>query len=96
MAFSANADIRPINPPLGLTSNFGHPPSQAIEAYVGMGVCVGSALLFVFMRLYVKAIVTHQWGWDDCESLDDLILIEAYSDRDLPYGIRQASVHPTI
>lgn len=51
----------------------------AVEAYVGMGVCMGVGLIFILLRLYVKLAITHQWGWDDSERYTkrtDSMLIE--------------------
>lgn len=52
-------------PPPGVTANLDHPESRAIEAHIGMGVCIGVTLVFLLLRIYVKLAVAHMWGWDD-------------------------------
>lgn len=54
-------------PPPGVIPNFDHPQSRAIVEYVGVGICLGVTLIFVLLRVYVKLVVTHAWGWDDGE-----------------------------
>ena len=62
-------------PPDGVLPNFVNPTTRDTEMYVGIGVCIGLTLIFVPLRLYVKLVVTHMWGWDDgaysCESIQD-------------------------
>lgn len=52
-------------PPVGVLPNFEDPATRAVEIYVGMGICIGITLVFVLLRLYVKVMITHMWGWDD-------------------------------
>jgi hypothetical protein len=60
-------------PPPGVLPNFAHPQSRALEAHVGMGICIGITLIMVMLRIYVKLAITHFWGWDDCEDVDSII-----------------------
>lgn len=55
-------------PPPGVIPNFNHPPTRAIEAHIGMGVCIGITSILIVLRIYTKLAVTHMWGLDDCES----------------------------
>lgn len=52
-------------PPVGVLSNFDSPPTRNTETYVGMGICIGITMVFVALRVYVKLVITHMWGWDD-------------------------------
>ena len=62
-------------PPDGVLPNFVNPATRDTEIYVVIGVCMGIMLIFVTLRLYVKLVVTHMWGWDDgaysCESIPE-------------------------
>lgn len=83
-------------PPPGVTSDFNHPHSRAIEAHIGMGICMGVTLIFVLLRAYVKLGITHQWGWDDCESSDLWRHVERElkeRPRGLRNRLRKAPVH---
>lgn len=62
-------------PPPGVIPNLDHPQSRAIEAHIGMGICIGVTLVFVVLRMYVKLAITHMWGWDDCESFEMAIYL---------------------
>ena len=75
-------------PPPGVTPNFQHPQSRTIEAYVGMGICIGITAVLMFLRIYIKlAGMTHAWGWDDCESFKMDTCPHANGSRGLPDGI---------
>lgn len=64
----ADFDDLPLSiPPPGVTLNMTHPPSRALEADIGLGICLGIACIFVMLRIYVKLVVTHKWDWDDCK-----------------------------
>ena len=56
-------------PPPGVIANLDDPQSRAMVGYIGIGISIGVALIFVLLRVYVKLAVTHLWGWDDCGSL---------------------------
>lgn len=53
--------------PPGVIPNFDHPQSRVIDLRVGFPLCLGIALVFVILRLYVKLAITRMWGCDDCE-----------------------------
>ena len=72
-------DLPVIPPPPGVLPDFDHPPTRALEAYIGMGVCIGVTLVFIVLRFYVKSAVTHQWGWDDGECQSKGLAV--YADR---------------
>lgn len=55
--------------PPGWNVNFDHPPSRTLELKVGLSTCLGIALVFVLLRLYVKLRIIRLWGWEDCELL---------------------------
>ena len=74
-------------PPPGVVPNLDHPQSQTIAQYVGIGICLGVALVFVLLRIYVKLAVTRAWGWDDGELLHAITFLEADCSRGLPFGI---------
>ena len=57
-------------PPPGVVPNLDDPQSRAIDAYIGMGICIGITSVLVLLRVYVKLAITHLWGWDDCEFFD--------------------------
>ena len=67
MSSAGLIDLPVIPPPPGVLPDFDHPPTRTLEAYIGMGVCIGVTLVFIVLRLYVKSAITHQWGWDDGE-----------------------------
>lgn len=52
-------------PPTGVTPNFVDPPSKGREIEILDGVFTGLMLLAVLVRLFVRARITKQWGWDD-------------------------------
>ena len=56
------------SPPPGVVPNLNDPQSRAMDAHIGMGICIGVTSVFVLLRMYVKLAVTHLWGWDDCGS----------------------------
>lgn len=66
-------DLPASAPPPGVVPNFDHPQSRALEAHVGMGICIGITFIVVILRIYVKLAITHMWGWDDCEHVDSMI-----------------------
>ena len=57
-------------PPPGVTPNLDNPESRAIQAHIGMGVCMGVTLVLVVLRMYVKLAINHLCGWEDCESFE--------------------------
>lgn len=73
-------------PPPGVISNFDHAESRAIEAYIGMGICIGVTLIFVTLRVYVKLAITHHWGWDDCKFFNMWWYLEPVL-KELPRGL---------
>lgn len=66
------ANLPALRPPAGVVPDLDHPATRAVEAYIGIGVCIGIAVVFILLRLYVKAAITHQWGWDDGEWLKEV------------------------
>lgn len=60
-------------PPTGVTPNFLDPPSKGTEIEILDGVFTGLMLLAVLVRLFVRARITKQWGWDD-RKFSDLVL----------------------
>ncbi|KAL2291411.1 hypothetical protein FJTKL_12815 [Diaporthe vaccinii] len=52
-------------PPAGVTSNFVDPPLKGREIAILDGVFTGLMLLAVLVRIFVRARITKQWGWDD-------------------------------
>ena len=91
MDSSDYANIPVGKPPPGVISNFDHPQSRAIVEYVGVSICLGFALIFVLLRIYVKLAVTRAWGWDDGELLCDIFFSEAHCNRGLFFGICESS-----
>lgn len=99
MDISDYANLPAGAPPPGVMPNFDHPATRAIEAHIGMGICIGVTLVFVVLRLYVKLAITHMWGWDDCESFESfhrLFAENANGDRCLYIGIRKVFAHLVI
>ena len=45
--------------------NFTNPETRSYQMYIGMGVCMVVAFIFVSLRFYVKAFVNRTWGWED-------------------------------
>ena len=83
-------------PPFGVVSNFDNPPSRAYEAHVYTGICIGTTTVFLVLRLYVKATITHIWGLEDCKSLwFGLGLIRIKNCRYLYYRLRNTRRSPT-
>lgn len=78
MDISDYANLPAGAPPPGVMPNFDHPATRAIEAHIGMGICIGVTLVFVVLRLYVKLAITHMWGWDDCACILGFALIVAH------------------
>lgn len=56
------------SPPPGILPDFEHGETREVEAYIGMGICIGIAFIFMVLRFYVKLCITRLWGWDDRES----------------------------
>lgn len=56
-------------PPPGIQPNFDNPPSKGQEMLILNVVFLPLMLIAVAMRLLVKAKFIHQFGWDDCRSL---------------------------
>lgn len=83
-------------PPPGVTPNFDHPQSRAVEQYVGVGICLGFALIFVLLRLYVKLAIRRWWGWDDCKSFYAVIFFKAHVSRGLSVGICETCRSPSL
>lgn len=62
-------DNRPAGePPLGIRPNFIDPPSQAPAIIALEAVFLPLMLLAVLVRIFVRARITHGWGWDACEN----------------------------
>lgn len=93
MSSSSYANLPLGQPPPGIISNFDHAPSRAIEAHIGMGICIGITLVFVLLRFYVKLAITQKWGWDDCEPFNNIFFIEAYNNRHLLARICGSFIH---
>lgn len=70
--------------PPGVIPNFDHPQSRVIDLRIGLPICLGVALIFVLLRLYVKLAIIKMWNWDDGEFLRKITLLEAHSNRRLP------------
>ena len=84
-------------PPPGVTPNFDHPQSRAFQAYIGMGVCIVFTAVLLALRIYIKlAMITHMWGWDDCESCKMITSSGTKSNRDVPDGIRTPQLFLTF
>ena len=62
-------------PPPNVVPNFVDPESRAYQMYIGMGVCIGIASIFMFLRLYVKVFISQTWNWDDCRLITHYLLI---------------------
>lgn len=69
------ARIPSVSPPPGILPNWENPESRAVDAYVGISVCMAITLIFIILRLHVKLCVTHLWGWDDGKKLKITIRI---------------------
>ena len=67
MASPNYAIVPALPPPPGVIPNFHDPPSRAPELRIGMGVCIGTTLVLLVLRLYTKLAITHTAGWDDCK-----------------------------
>lgn len=67
MDWSYYANLPAGKPPPGVTPNFDHPQSQTARYYIGEGICLGFAFVFVSLRVYVKLTITRAWGKDDGE-----------------------------
>ena len=65
---SYHANLPAGSSPPGVVPNLNDPQSRAMDAYIGMGICIGVTSVFVVLRMYVKLGVTKSWGWDDCWS----------------------------
>jgi hypothetical protein len=63
------------SPPVGITPNFIDPPSKGREIMILDGIFTGLMLLAVLVRLMVRARITRQWGWDDCQFWNSLSCI---------------------
>jgi hypothetical protein len=87
MSSSNYADMPAGKPPPGVIPNFDDPESRAIVMHIGISICLGVALVFVLLRIYVKLAVTRAWGWDDGELLYEVSFLEAHCNRVLPFGI---------
>ena len=66
--YSKYANLPAATPPPGVVANFVNPSSRAHDIYVGLGLCLAVSTLTLALRIYVKFIVTHSPGWDDCET----------------------------
>ena len=66
-------DIPALAPPQGVRPNFVNPPSREHELIILEGIFVPLMLLFVSMRLFVRARITKKWGWDDCKINSDWV-----------------------
>lgn len=69
--------------PAGQQSNFDNPASHANDYYIIAGICTALMTFLVFVRLYIRFLVTRTPWWDDCKALstgiwDDLLIL--YSD----------------
>lgn len=57
-----------LNPPAGVLPNFDDPPTRAPAARIVICVTLSFMLVFVFLRTYTRAFVTHMFGIDDCKT----------------------------
>jgi hypothetical protein len=66
---SSYYDNIPAGPtPPGVESNFDTPMTRALELHIAIGICIAVVTIIVWLRCYVKLVVTKTWGWDDCTS----------------------------
>jgi hypothetical protein len=56
-------------PPPGVTPNFINPPSKETAIIVLNVIFLALMWSAVAVRLWSKARITHNVGWDDCEKL---------------------------
>lgn len=90
---SAYKELPAGTPPLGQTPNYDHPRMRAYGAQVGMGIGLAAASILFLLRVYVKAIITRKWSWEDCKSTPSTYLTSAYSSSDLSTGTRKCSTN---
>lgn len=62
-------NISAIPPPPGVIPNFVDPPTQIIYNHLTIGVCLPITTILVAIRLYTKAFVLKNPGWEDWCSL---------------------------
>ena len=74
-------------PPPGVLPNFDSPPMRDTEIYVGMSILIGITIVFVTLRVYIKLVITHMWGWDDGAQSSEPSKIEADGGSGLPARI---------
>lgn len=83
-SLGADPTKTPVVPaPAGQQSNFDNPASHANDYYIIAGICTALMTFLVFVKLYIRFLVTRTPWWDDCKALstgiwDDLLIL--YSD----------------
>ena len=60
-------DFPALQPPPGVKSNFIDPPSLVPSAIVVESIFLPLMILAVLTRLFVRARITKELGWDDCK-----------------------------
>ena len=56
-----------MDPPAGLVSNFVNPENLYTSIAGAQIACYTIATVAVALRVYTKAFITREFGWDDCE-----------------------------
>ncbi|RHZ53906.1 putative plasma membrane protein Pth11-like [Aspergillus thermomutatus] len=65
--------------PAGQKSNFVNPVNHANEYYIIAGICTALMTFLVFVRLYIRFLVTHTPWWDDLTAVLALLSQSAYT-----------------
>jgi len=55
--------------PPGITANFANPPDHTKEVLIQQTICMALATLAVGIRLFARARITRNIGWDDCKKM---------------------------
>ncbi|MCJ1454859.1 hypothetical protein MMC28_005212 [Mycoblastus sanguinarius] len=77
--YTAGRIVGSLPPPPGQTANFVDPPNHDAEMIALHTTCLILITLFVGMRLYCRAVVLRQFGWDDAFCVAGWMLSVAYS-----------------
>lgn len=55
--------------PPGLNANFVNPPDHTKQLLVQHIICITLATIAVGVRLFTRAAITRNLGWDDCKKM---------------------------
>ncbi|KAH2314271.1 hypothetical protein KXV64_004001 [Aspergillus fumigatus] len=79
-SLGADPTKTPVVPaPAGQQSNFDNPASHANDYYIIAGICTALMTFLVFVRLYIRFLVTRTPWWDDLTAVLALLFQSAYT-----------------